>query len=78
GFLVILTHCARIPGGFFIGAVFALGLLGVAEEQALAMTVVVQFGSMLTVAGVGTLALWIHGVALGDLQLAKGEAAGGS
>ncbi len=78
GFLVILTHFARIPGGFFIGAVFALGLLGVAEEQAVAMAVVVQFASLLTVAGVGALALWIHGIALADLPRARGEAAGKS
>ena len=37
GFLIILTRLARIPGGFFFGAIFALDLLGVAEEQALAM-----------------------------------------
>lgn len=76
GFLVILAHFARIPGGFFIGAVFALRLLGVAEEQAVAMAVVVQFASLLTVAGVGALALWLHGIALGDLRLAQGEPTG--
>lgn len=74
GFLVILAHFARIPGGFFIGAIFALGLLGVAEEQAVAMAVVVQFASLLTVASVGALALWVQGIALGDLRLARGEA----
>jgi glycosyltransferase 2 family protein len=74
GFLVVLAHFARVPGGFFLGAVFALDLLGVAEEQALAMALVVQFASLLTVACLGSLALWMHGVALGDLQLAKGEA----
>ena len=76
GFLVILTHVARIPGGFLVGAIFALSLLGVAEEQALAMGLVVQFSSMLTIASIGALALWRNGVALGDLQIAKGDAAG--
>jgi len=75
GFLIILTRLARIPGGFFFGAIFALDLLGVAEEQALAMVLVVQFSSMLTVAGIGALALWRNGVALGDLQVVKGDAA---
>ncbi|MFQ6021982.1 MAG: lysylphosphatidylglycerol synthase transmembrane domain-containing protein [Acidiferrobacterales bacterium] len=77
GFLVILTHFARIPAGFLIGAIFALGLVGVGEEQALAMALVVQFSSMLTVAGLGAVALWRNGIALGDLQIARGGAAMG-
>ncbi len=75
GFLVILTHVARIPGGFVVGAIFALSLLGVAEEQALAMVLVVQFSSMLTIASIGALALWWNGIALSDLRMAKGDAA---
>ncbi len=78
GFLIILTRLARIPGGFFFGAIFALDLLSVAEEQALAMVLVVQFSSILTVAGIGALALWRNGVALGDLQMVKGDAAASS
>lgn len=78
GFLIILTRLARIPGGFFFGAIFALDLLGVAGEQALAMVLVVRFSSMLTVASIGALALWWNGVALSDLQMAKGDAAGSS
>ena len=35
GFRIILTRFARILGGFFVGAIFALDLLGVPEEQAL-------------------------------------------
>lgn len=72
GFLVILAHFARIMAGFTIGAVFALGLLGVPEEQALAMALIVQGASLLTVAGIGVLALWWQGVALGDLRAARG------
>lgn len=71
GFLIILTRLAQIPGGFFFGAIFALDLLGVAEEQTLAMVLVVQFSSMLTVASVGAFALWRNGVALGDMQMAR-------
>lgn len=71
GFLIILTRLAQIPGGFFFGAIFALDLLGVAEEQTLAMVLVVQFSSMLTVATIGALALWWNGVALGDMQMAR-------
>ncbi len=76
GFLIILTRLVQIPGGFFFGAIFALDLLGVVEEQALAMVLLVQFSSTLTVASIGALALWWNGVALGDLQIAKGDAAG--
>ncbi len=74
GFLIILTRLARIPGSFFFGAIFALDLLGVAEEQTLAMVLVVQFSSMLTVASIGALALWWNGIALSDLRMAKGDA----
>ena len=78
GFLIILTRFARIPGGFFVGAIFALDLLRVAEEQALAMVLVVQSSSMLTVAGIGAFALWRNGIALGDLQTVKGDSVGTS
>ncbi len=73
GFLIILTRLVRIPGGFFFGAIFALDLLGVAEEPALAMVVTVQLSTVLTVAAIGALALWRSGIALDELRLAKGE-----
>ena len=76
GFLIILSRFARIPGGFFLGSIFALNLLGVGEERALAMTLAVQFASMLTIAGVGGLALWRSGVALDDLRLETGDGHG--
>lgn len=68
GFLVILTHFARLAGGFIVGAIFALGLFGVSEEVALAMVLAVQIGSLLSVAAIGAFALWRNGVALGDLR----------
>lgn len=68
GFIVILTHFARIAGGFIVGAVFALGLFGVEAEQAVAMTVVVQVASIATVAAIGAFALWRHGFTLAELQ----------
>jgi hypothetical protein len=70
GFLIILGHFARITGSFIIGGIFALGLFGVAEERALAMVLVVQGASLLSVAGIGTLALWQQGVALSELRAA--------
>lgn len=74
GFLIILTRIARIPGGFFFGAIFALDLLGIGEEPALAMALVVQLSTMLTVGGIGAVALWRHGIALDALLRVKGGA----
>jgi hypothetical protein len=68
GFLVILGHFARIAGSFIIGGIFALGLFGVSQERALAMVLVVQGASLLSVAGIGALALWQQGVALSDVR----------
>lgn len=70
GFLVILGHFARVAGSFVLGALFALGLLGVSGEQALAMVLVVEATSLLSVAGIGAIALWRQGVALGELRAA--------
>src|SRR5262249_28915576 len=60
GFLVIVGHFARIAGGFMIGAVFALGLLGVPQEEALAMSLIVQASNLLSVAGIGAITLWLR------------------
>ncbi len=77
GFLIILGHYARIAGSFIIGAVFALGLFGIVQEQALAMVLVVEASNLLAVAAVGAVSLWWQGVALGELRkAAKAEVAG--
>ena len=74
GFLIILSRLARIPGGFLVGAIFALDLLGVPDEQALVMVLLVQVSSLLAVASIGAFALWRSGIALDELRLAKGNA----
>lgn len=71
GFIVILTHFARLAGGFIVGAVFALGLFGVEAERAVAMTLVVQVASIATVAVIGACALWRHGFSLADMREAQ-------
>ena len=71
---MILTHFARLAGGFIVGAIFALGLFGVTEEQALAMVLVVQISSLISVAAIGAFALWREGVAIGDLQVGSPNA----
>ena len=70
GFSVILGHFLRLAGGFTIAAVFALGLFGIPNEEALAMTLVVQASNLLSVAVVGALALWAQGVAISEVRQA--------
>lgn len=70
GFLLIIGRLARVPGGFILGSVFALDLLGVAEEPALAMTLSVQLATTLTVAGTGAFALWRQGMTVDGLRAA--------
>ena len=74
GFLVIVGQFARLAGGFIIGAVFALGLLGVPEEEAVAMSLIVQASNLLSVACVGAFALWLQGVALADVRASTDRA----
>lgn len=76
GFVVILGHFVRIAGTFIIGAVFALGLFGVPEEEALAMVLVVQAASLLSVASIGAFTLWRQGVAFSDLRAAGADHGG--
>ena len=73
GFVAVLGAFAKIPGSFVIGAIFALGLFDVGEEKALAMVLVVQAASLLTVASIGALALWRQGVVLADLREAGAQ-----
>lgn len=68
GFVHVLAHFAHVPGGFIVGAVFALGLFGVAETEALAMALAVQASSLVSVAFIGATALWREGVMLADLR----------
>lgn len=68
GFLHVLTYFVRVMAGFTVGAVFALGLLGLSEETSLAMVLIVQASYLLTVTVIGGLALWWQGVAIGELR----------
>ncbi len=73
GFLTILTHFARVAAGFTLGAIFALGLLGVTDESALAMVLIVQGASLGSVTVIGSIVLWRHGILLRDLKAAGGN-----
>jgi glycosyltransferase 2 family protein len=61
GFSLILTRFIRMPGGFIIGSGFALKLLGVPDEQALAMILFSHILSIFLVVGVGLVILWRSG-----------------
>ena len=70
-FAFILSRFVRVPGGFVIAAAFALNLLGVAEEQALAMIVLLTMLSLLTTLSVGFICLYSSGLSLRDIRLAR-------
>ena len=78
GFLIIISRLARIPGGFVVGAIFALDLLGVPKEEALSMVLLVQVSSLLAIVSIGAFALWRSGIALDELRLGKDDAVKGS
>ncbi|MBI4182993.1 MAG: flippase-like domain-containing protein [Proteobacteria bacterium] len=77
GFLVILAHAARVPGGFVLGGIFALGLMGVEEGAALAMVLAVQLSSLAVVGAFGALALWREGLAIARMKAEVAAHAGG-
>ncbi len=68
GFAMVLARFIRIPGGFVIGAGFALKLLGVGDEQALAMILLNQTITVIVMVGPGLLFLWRSGVDLRDAR----------
>lgn len=72
GFLIILGHFARVAGSFIIGGIFALGLMDVPNEQALAMVLVVEAANLLLVAGLGALSMAWQGIDLRELRVPQG------
>ena len=69
GFLIILGHFARVAGSFIIGGIFVLGLMGVPNEQALAMVLVVEATNLLLVASLGALSMAWQGIDLKQLRV---------
>jgi hypothetical protein len=70
GFALVLARFVRVPGGFVIGSGFALKLLGVADEQALAMILFNHVLSITLMVGLGLLFLWRGGVDIREARLA--------
>ena len=68
GFALVLARFVRVPGGFVIGSGFALHLLAVPDEKALAM---ILFNNILTITlmvGLGLIFLWRSGI---DIRAAR-------
>jgi len=62
GFALVLARFIRVPGGFVIGSGFALKLIGVPDEQALAMILFNHIVSIILVVGIGLVVLWQNGI----------------
>lgn len=71
GFALVLARLIRVPGGFVIGSGFALKLLGVPDEQALAMILFNHVLSIVLVVGFGLLFLWRSGVDIREARNAE-------
>jgi hypothetical protein len=69
---MVLARFIRVPGGYIIGAGFALNLLGVPTEQALAMVLFTHFLSIILVVGLGLMFLWRSGI---DIRAMRGDTA---
>ena len=71
GFALVLARFIRVPGGFIIGSGFALQLLGVADEQALAMILFSHILSIVLMVGFGLLFLWRSGIDIREAHSAE-------
>ena len=64
GFAMVLARFIRVPGGFVIGSALALRLLGVPDEQAIAMILLNQTIATLLIVGIGLVVLWRSGISI--------------
>ena len=71
GFALVLARFIRVPGGFVIGSGFALKLLDVPDEQALAMILFNHIISIVLMVGLGLLFLWRSGIDIREARLTK-------
>jgi hypothetical protein len=68
GFAIILSRFIRVPGGFIIGSGYALAMLGVEDEKALAMILTINAVTITLMVGIGLGVLWRSGVKLSTLK----------
>ena len=71
GFALVLARFIRVPGGFVIGSGFALKLLDVPDEQALAMILFNHIISIVLMVGPGLLFLWGSGIDIREARLTE-------
>ena len=62
GFALVLSRFIRVPGGFLIGSGFALKLLDVPDEQALAMILFNHIISVVLMVVIGLIVFWQSGI----------------
>ena len=77
GFALIISRFIRVPGGGIIGSTFALKLLGIPDEEALTMVLVVHSSATLLIAGIGAIEMWRNGLTVLKLRQATGSPAAG-
>ena len=70
GFALVLARFIRVPGGFVIGSGFALSLLGVPDEKALAMILFTHILTIALMVGPGLLFVWRSGIDIRDARQA--------
>jgi hypothetical protein len=71
GFAMVLARFVRVPAGFVIGSAFALELLGVPEEQALAMILFNYVLTIVVMVGPGLVFLWRSGADIRQAHAAE-------
>ena len=71
GFAMVLARFVRVPGGFVIGSGFAFKLLGVPDEQALAMILFNNIFTVILMVGLGLLFLWRSGINIQSARLSE-------
>jgi hypothetical protein len=73
GFALVLARFVRVPGGFVIGSGIALKMLGVADEEALAMIMFNNVMTILLMVGIGLIVLWRSGVEVWSVARVDGK-----
>ncbi len=70
GFTLIISRFIRVPGGGIIGSAYALKLLGIPDEEALTMVLVVHSSTLILIAGIGAIEMWRNGLTVLKLRQA--------
>jgi uncharacterized membrane protein YbhN (UPF0104 family) len=71
GFALVLAKFIRVPGGFVIGSAFAMKLLGIPDELALAMILFNHIITIVLMVGIGGIVLWQNSIDIRDMMQSK-------